>query len=188
MNVYDFDKTIYDGDSTTDFYFYLLKKYPKTWLNLPRVIYASLFRVLGIYDKTQMKEKFYQIFKYVDVEKEIKEFWDKNIHKIYPYYLQRQKEDDLVISASFEADIVEACSRLGIKNVIASRVDINSGKCLSKNCHGQEKVNRFIEEYGKKKIEEFYSDSFSDTPLAKISKKAYLIKKGEVIPWPIDKL
>ena len=25
MNVYDFDETIYDGDSTRDFYFYTLK-------------------------------------------------------------------------------------------------------------------------------------------------------------------
>ena len=26
MNVYDFDKTIYNGDSTLDFYFFCLKK------------------------------------------------------------------------------------------------------------------------------------------------------------------
>lgn len=26
MNVYDFDKTIYDGDSTIDFYLYCVKK------------------------------------------------------------------------------------------------------------------------------------------------------------------
>lgn len=26
MNVYDFDKTIYDGDSTLDFYFFHLRK------------------------------------------------------------------------------------------------------------------------------------------------------------------
>ena len=28
MNVFDFDKTIYDGDCTVDFYMYCLKKYP----------------------------------------------------------------------------------------------------------------------------------------------------------------
>ena len=29
MNVYDFDNTIYDGDSTKDIVIYGLKKYPK---------------------------------------------------------------------------------------------------------------------------------------------------------------
>ena len=29
MNVYDFDKTIYDGDSSVDFYKFSLKRHPK---------------------------------------------------------------------------------------------------------------------------------------------------------------
>lgn len=33
MNIYDFDETIYDSDSTKDFYFYCLKKYPKILLS-----------------------------------------------------------------------------------------------------------------------------------------------------------
>ena len=32
MNVYDFDKTIYRGDSTMDFWRYCLKRYPKAVL------------------------------------------------------------------------------------------------------------------------------------------------------------
>ena len=35
MNIYDFDETIYDSDSTKDFYFYCLKKYPKILLSVP---------------------------------------------------------------------------------------------------------------------------------------------------------
>lgn len=31
MNVYDFDKTIYDGDSTIDFYFYCSKNIQKLY-------------------------------------------------------------------------------------------------------------------------------------------------------------
>ena len=42
MNVYDFDKTIYDGDSTIDFYFYCLKKHPKIILCLPIQLYAAV--------------------------------------------------------------------------------------------------------------------------------------------------
>lgn len=31
MNVYDFDKTIYNGDSTIDFYLYSLRKKPQLY-------------------------------------------------------------------------------------------------------------------------------------------------------------
>ena len=34
MNVYDFDKTIYDGDSTAAFIKYCIKRYKKTLLML----------------------------------------------------------------------------------------------------------------------------------------------------------
>ena len=36
MNVYDFDGTIYDGDSTIDFFFYSLKKKPSLICYLPK--------------------------------------------------------------------------------------------------------------------------------------------------------
>ena len=35
MNVYDFDGTIYDGDSTLDFWYFCLKKHPQILLYLP---------------------------------------------------------------------------------------------------------------------------------------------------------
>ena len=36
MNLYDFDETIYDGDSTRDFVLYCYKNYPRTLAYLPR--------------------------------------------------------------------------------------------------------------------------------------------------------
>ena len=36
MNVFDFDGTIYSGDSTIDFYFFALKRNVKLLLFLPR--------------------------------------------------------------------------------------------------------------------------------------------------------
>ena len=35
-----------------------------------------------------------------------------------------------------------------------------------------------------KKIDEFYSDSLSDSPLAAISQKAYVVKGDEMTVWP----
>ncbi|MBF1089242.1 MAG: haloacid dehalogenase-like hydrolase, partial [Solobacterium sp.] len=33
------------------------------------------------------------------------------------------------------------------------------------------------------KIENFYSDSYSDTPLARIAENAYLVKGDNLLPW-----
>ena len=40
MNVYDFDDTIYDGESALDFFFYYLKKTPYLVRYIPKVLYA----------------------------------------------------------------------------------------------------------------------------------------------------
>ena len=63
MNVYDFDKTIYDGDSTADFYIFSLKRHKKILLLAPSLIGAFLkFYVFKIGTKTQFKEKMYKFF------------------------------------------------------------------------------------------------------------------------------
>ena len=66
--------------------------------------------------------------------------------------------------------------------MIASLVDKTTGKLISKNCKGKEKVIRYKENFNEK-INEFYSDSYSDTPLAKISNKAYMVKKNKIYDW-----
>ena len=58
MNVYDFDETIYHGDSTRDFYFFCLKNYPKIAKYLPMQGYFAIKFALKIMPKTQFKEKF----------------------------------------------------------------------------------------------------------------------------------
>ena len=40
MNVFDFDNTIYDGESAIDFFLYYLKKDPKLIRYLPSIIVA----------------------------------------------------------------------------------------------------------------------------------------------------
>ena len=67
--------------------------------------------------------------------------------------------------------------------LIASKVDCKSGKYSGINCHGKEKVRRFYEIFENGKIEEFYSDSYSDTPLAEISEKAFIVKKNDISEW-----
>ena len=75
MNVYDFDKTIYDGDSTADFYIFSLKRHKKILLLAPSLIGAFLkFYVFKIGTKTQFKEKMYKFLRYCDIQKDINDF------------------------------------------------------------------------------------------------------------------
>ena len=60
MNVYDFDKTIYEGDSTLDFYRFCLGKQPTLLLCLPSQIAGYLWYIVGRFDKDQFKESFFK--------------------------------------------------------------------------------------------------------------------------------
>ena len=66
---------------------------------------------------------------------------------------------------------------------MASVVDMHTGKYNGLNCHGEEKVRRYREVFNNTTIENFYSDSYSDTPLARIATNAYLVKGDNLLPW-----
>lgn len=183
MNVYDFDGTIYDGDSTVDFYLYALKKHPLLLRYLPVQAKGFALYAMKKIDKNCLKQHFYSFLKGVSGEALVESFWDSHQNKIYPWYLQQQKTDDVVISASPDFLLRPICSRLGIACLIASDVDPATGTCLGENCRGQEKVIRFRAEFPETQIQQFYSDSQSDLPMARLARKAFLIEKGKVLPW-----
>ena len=66
---------------------------------------------------------------------------------------------------------------------MASRVDAHTGAYTGVNCWGAEKVCRFREKFGDAQIETFYSDSLSDSPLAEIAQKAWIVRGDEMIAW-----
>lgn len=184
MNAYDFDKTIYDGDSTADFYFFCLKRHKSIILLMPSLLYAACrFYVFKRGTKTEFKEIMYRFLQKCDAENDVGDFWKKNFCKIKDFYLKQKDSEDVIISASPEFLLSPVCKKLGIKNLIASRVDKNSGKYDGLNCHGNEKVNRLYEQFGEIEIDEFYSDSTSDSPMAEIAKNAFLVKGNKIEKW-----
>ena len=184
MNVYDFDQTIYAGDSTVDFYLWCLKRYPRCLLALPIQGIAAMRYLLKKCSKTEMKEGFYRFLRYVPVnEALLKAFWKQHEGKMQSWYIRQRRDDDVVISASPEFLLKPVCDGLGIA-LLASRVDASTGTYTGLNCHGAEKVRRFREIHPDAEIKNFYSDSLSDAPLAACSRQAYLVKGQDVCPWP----
>lgn len=180
LNIYDFDKTIYTFDSTAHFYFYCLKHYPSVLLWLPFQAWSFFLYILGFYTKTQFKERFYRFFKSVpDTQKTAEAFWEEKHGGIKKWYLKNRRSDDVIISASPEFLLRPICKRLGIKHLIASRVNPIDGTYDGLNCYGEEKVSRLYSELGDIKVEHFYSDSLSDTPLARLAESDSYIVSGE---------
>ena len=139
MNVYDFDDTIYHGDSTFDFYKFCLKKKPSVIFCFP-VITALRF-VLGFEKKLVFKERFYRFLTcFSDVDTLVEDFWKTHIKNVKDWYKTQHKEDDVIISASPEFLLTPACRILGIRHLMASRVNKRTGKYTGENCWGEEKV------------------------------------------------
>ena len=184
MVVYDFDKTIYDGDSTLDFYLFCLKKKPLLARYIPFQLLALIKYLLGIFGKTKFKEHFYCFLKgSKNTDLLVNEFWKRNIGKIMPWYLRQKTEKDVIISASPEFLLKPACDKIGIQHLIASRVCPKTGAYSGENCYGAEKVIRFREVFGDSAISSFYSDSLSDAPLAEIAEHSYIVKKDSQEDW-----
>ena len=187
MNCYDFDQTIFFPDSSYCFVMYCLRRFPRAVLSaLPGTALSGCGKLLQLSDTRALKE---QVFSFLplldDVDGIVEEFWDRHFDAgIASWYLRQKRPDDLIVSASPEFLLRPAAERLGVR-LIATRMDRHSGRILGKNCHDYEKTTRFLREYPGESIDEFYSDSFADAPMARLASHAWMVKDRDTLhPWP----
>lgn len=178
MNVYDFDNTIYRGETVLDFYKFYLKKDISLLKYIPlifsvllrykmrRISLEELEKKASIYSEKNIPH----IFKF-----SAKEFWDKHESKIKDFYLKQQRADDVVVSASFSFLLDEICRRLGIRYCLCSELEPESGK-IKRICYRDSKPEIFKENFPNAEIDNFYTDSLNDLPMIMLAKKAYLVK------------
>ncbi|MBO5060742.1 MAG: HAD-IB family phosphatase [Clostridia bacterium] len=183
MNVYDFDNTIYDGESVVDFYFFILKKNPRLISIMPKML-QMLIRYkacrISTAELLETAERYAEkILPGLNLDGAVRQFWDKNQKKIKKFYLKNQKEDDVILSASCSFLIEEMCKRLGIRHVIASEVDIKSGKVI-RLCFRGNKAEIFRSHFPDAQIDGFYTDSMNDKPMFDLAKNVYIVKGDNV--------
>lgn len=129
----------------------------------------------------KVKESFFAFLKYFEEkDKLLDEFWIEYERKIKKFYLEKNHKNDVIISASPYFLLNKISNKLEVKDLIASNVNINTGKFEGLNCKGEEKVKRLKEKYKNFQIIETYTDSKSDKPLIDLAQKAYMVK-GEII-------
>lgn len=183
MRAYDFDGTIYAGDSTVDFYAYCLRKHPRLLASLPRNVISAVAFAIGRLSRSEFKSRFLASFlPFVDASAEAEEFWDGHARRMRKWYLDQRDRDDMVLSASPEFLLRPICSRLGVR-LVATEVDPSTGMLLGPNMRGEEKVRAYRGLYGDEVPEEFYSDSLSDEPMMLYARRAYLVRRGLPVAW-----
>lgn len=185
MRVFDFDNTIYDGESGMDLFLYFFKKDPKGLLKYaPKFFEGFVKYKKGSITIDEVMED-YGVFikeyceKVEDVYGEFGKFWDIHQEKVKSFYFKIQDENDVIVSACPVCLLKIICDRIGIKNYIGSDIDPVKGE-IKAICYKDKKVDFFRDVYGDVEIDCFYTDSMSDKPLMDISKNVYIVDGDKI--------
>jgi phosphoserine phosphatase len=180
MNVYDFDNTLYRGESIFRFACLFVIKNPSTLKYLKQAIKLYIKYKRNNLSIEQLESTVFNILDSINVSKEkidelVEIFWKKNKKRLNYKLLSQMKENDIIISAS--PSFLISKLELPTKNIFTSQIDLDNKK-IEFLCFGENKKKKWNELYKNIKIEKLYTDSFVDMPLMLISNEVYLVKKG----------
>jgi len=185
MKVFDFDNTIYDGESLFDFFTFITKKNKKALLYIPvalKILLQYKLKLITDENVNSLASKFTSLIvkDQNQLDLYIKEFWDLNRKKLKPEFLRKLKRNDVIITASPSLLMDGIKEQLKGVKIIASEFNLETNQ-FDFLCLGENKVKKFESIYGKrKKIKEFYTDSLNDLPMVKKAKKAYMVKNNKI--------
>lgn len=185
MRVFDFDNTIYDGESIFDIFLYFLKKDTGSVIKIaPKFIKDFIRYKLDKITVEEAMQSYGDAFKkycmkYDNIFEEFEKFWDLNQHKIKSFYPKLQREDDIVVSGCPECLLSIICKRIGIKHFIGSDIDPVKGEINHIN-YKDKKIIAFRKVYGDVIIDDFYTDSMADKPMMDISKNVFMVRDDKI--------
>lgn len=184
MNVYDFDNTIYRGESAVDLFQYYLKR-DKSLLRYAPEVASALLRYkrgkIGIDEALSVYgARVSAYFRTIpDFDADLKHFWDTHMHKIKPFYARLHQPDDVILSASPERVLTEVCRRIGIVHCIGTQMDEETGR-ITRFCFRENKVGCLLDRFPNAKVDHFYTDSFNDQPIIDLAEHAFLVKGDRI--------
>ena len=184
VNVYDFDNTIYDGETLVDYFFFFAKRDKKILKYLPRLLIVALkdkFHLFTVEEAVAAYASFLEGY-YVTLEDPaagIREFWDAHEKKLKPWYDSVKRESDVIVSGTLDFILAEIAARRGYGTCIGSVIDPATGKFLRLNFL-ENKVKYFRALCPETEIENFYTDSMNDEAMMDISEHVYLVKKDKI--------
>ncbi len=180
-----------DGTITfTDSFMLFLRSTTSNWgfiVNLLLLLPYFLLYVLKINSRDKVKNHILNAFlggKNIDEYKnnctEFSKIYEKILRADALEAIERHKvagHEIAMVSASLEDYLIPFANKLGIKNVIATKLEVKdnilTGKMLGPNCRAQEKVNRIYEYFGDVEIIAAYGDSRGDKEMIEAAKEKH---------------
>ena len=169
LALFDFDGTITTDDSLIKFIRFVVGDVKTAWgmMVLSPMLLAYKLKLIPNYKAKQMMLSYF--FKGMDEQRFLKvaeEYSLKHIDTILrPKAMEKiawhkaQGHTVVVVSASIECWLKSWCNKNDLE-LIATQLEISdvvTGKLLSKNCYGVEKVNRIREKYDLNQYEYIYA-------------------------------
>jgi len=190
--VFDFDGTITRKDTLLEF---IKFSKGKRRFYLGFLLFSPLLVAmkLKLYPNWKVKQKMFSYF-YKGISIEQFNEWgnefcskiDKIVRSKATETIKLHKENDnkiIIISASIENWIKPWAKKTGIETVLATKIETNTnglltGRFLTRNCYGQEKVNRLLEIFPDGNEYKFiaYGDSNGDKKLIEFADEGYYNK------------
>ncbi len=179
INIFDFDKTVVPFDSGSRFWLYCLVRNPWIVVCLPYQLARFVPFLFGIKSLLWAKVNFFCFIRLINLQKNVKGFWDKYEKTVFPYFKSAAAERPaVVISASPDFLLEEIALRLGFAKLICTKHSLKTGKIIGANCKGEEKVRRFNQEVKNAKVVSVYSDSLKhDKPIFSLGENCFHIQK-----------
>lgn len=182
LDLYDFDGTIYDGDSGVDLILFSIRKKPSLIFHYIGCLGIVILFLLKLRSKEEMKNRLFAFVKHFsDIDEFVDEFWKKHHHKIKDFWTEKKThKNDIIISASGRFWLEPIAKEYKVKDLFATDIDPKTGVVSGNNCHGKEKVKIFRDKYPKAEIMKMYTDSKNDFPLIEAANEGILVKRNKL--------
>lgn len=184
MNVYDFDKTVFVGDTEERFFAYVFKK-PGFFFDKVKYHVLEKLYQWKLIPRTPCREMQYRFLKKIDdIDSLLEAYWDENEKYMMSWYLKAKRPDDIIATGTPAFLMLPILKRLELTELSATDMDKKTGKIHGSFAIGPHKVTVFGEKYRLEDIDNFYSDAYSDHFLAEYAKAAFLVTgDGEMTEW-----
>lgn len=188
---FDFDGTLTTGDTLLAFVRFTHGR-RKLLMGFLRHAHLLLMMKMGLYPNGKVKEKVFSHF-YKGTSYQQFKWWGCRFADVAETMLNRQVVETLrqhlaaghtvcVVTASIDEWVRPVCERLGVGTLLATHIEIAAdgtltGRFLSPNCHGAQKVARLLEVFPQRETYMLYAygDSRGDNELLAFADKGFRI-------------
>ena len=138
MNVFDFDNTLYHGESAVDFALFMIRSNPKIILWLPKIFWNLLKYKLCLIKKGNMEAQIDRFMQSCLPDQDaliplVRQFWKHNRRKLDFSMIRKITPVDAIITAGSYSLLRPIQKQYGTSHPICSEVDLTRKKVIFLN-------------------------------------------------------